>query len=51
MGELADGLRNGFYCFYCGLPIDNEEPGYPRYCSKKCEKEHNHNKEINNERI
>jgi len=36
MGEIADAMINGFMCEMCGIYLDGEEPGYPRYCSKDC---------------
>lgn len=36
MGDIADGIINGFWCQECGCLVDGEEPGYPRYC-EDCE--------------
>lgn len=33
MGEMADMMINGLLCHICGVYLDGEEPGYPRYCS------------------
>jgi hypothetical protein len=36
MGEIADMMINGEMCEMCGVVLDGESPGYPRYCSKEC---------------
>lgn len=36
MGEIADSMINGLLCCMCGVVLDGEEPGFPRYCSKDC---------------
>jgi hypothetical protein len=36
MGEIADMMLDGTLCEGCGEYIDDEVPGYPRYCSAKC---------------
>lgn len=38
MGDIADGIINGFWCQECGCLVDGEEPGYPRIC-EDCEEE------------
>ena len=38
MGDIADGMLNGLFCQLCGVVIDGEEPGYPRFCAG-CEEE------------
>jgi len=39
VGEIADDMINGFVCEMCGVYLDGEEPGYPRYCSLSCAKD------------
>lgn len=41
MGEIADDMINGFTCEMCGMFLDGEEPGYPRYCSAECADDRN----------
>ena len=36
MGEAAESLLDGTMCEGCGVYLDGESPGYPRYCSKTC---------------
>ena len=36
MGEIADSMINGEFCEMCGVFLDGESPGYPRYCSAEC---------------
>lgn len=36
MGEIAEAMLLGLLCECCGMLIDGEEPGYPRYCSEEC---------------
>jgi hypothetical protein len=36
MGEIADDMINGFVCAMCGVFLDGDEPGFPRYCSTEC---------------
>jgi len=36
MGEMAEMMLNGFFCECCGVYLDGDEPGYPRYCSRRC---------------
>lgn len=33
MGEIADMMISGLLCQTCGVLIDGEEPGYPRFCT------------------
>jgi len=37
MGEIAEAMSNGLFCACCGVMLDGEEPGYPRYCTRQCE--------------
>lgn len=39
MGDIAEGMIEGFFCQQCGCVIDGEEPGYPRFC-EDCEVEY-----------
>lgn len=39
MGEIADSMINGETCEMCGVFLDGERPGYPRYCSLECAKD------------
>lgn len=36
MGEIAEMHLDGTLCEMCGVYLDGESPGYPRYCSKEC---------------
>jgi hypothetical protein len=36
MGEIADAMINGEDCEMCGVFLDGQSPGYPRYCSLSC---------------
>lgn len=36
MGEIADSMINGEVCEMCGVWLDGESTGYPRYCSEEC---------------
>lgn len=36
MGEIADAMINGELCEMCGVALDGDAPGYPRYCSLEC---------------
>jgi len=36
MGDIADAMINGLFCASCGVILDGDEPGFPRYCSKSC---------------
>lgn len=36
MAEIAEMMLSGLLCECCGIFIDVEEPGYPRYC-EDCE--------------
>jgi hypothetical protein len=39
MGDVAEMMLNGFLCEGCGVFLDGEEPGFPRYCSPRCAKD------------
>lgn len=36
MGEIADAMIEGDLCEGCGMALDGEGYGIPRYCSKEC---------------
>ena len=36
MGDVADMMLDGLLCEGCGVFLDGEEPGFPRYCSRQC---------------
>ena len=36
MGDIADGMINGKFCEMCGMHLDGDAPGYPRYCTSEC---------------
>lgn len=38
MGEIANMMVDGVLCQQCGVLVDGDVPGYPRYC-EDCEKE------------
>lgn len=39
MGEIADSMIYGECCEMCGVPLDGEAMGFPRYCSEACAKD------------
>lgn len=39
MADIADMMLSGELCEGCGVSLDGEAPGYPRYCSKRCRKD------------
>ena len=39
MGDIADGMLGGELCEGCGMPLDGEPGGYPRWCSLECASE------------
>lgn len=38
MGDIADMMLDGVLCEGCGVYLDGDAPGYPRYC-EHCQKE------------
>lgn len=36
MGEAAEMMLDGTLCEGCGVYLDGDSPGYPRYCSARC---------------
>lgn len=36
MGEIADMMINGEMCEMCGVYLEGEAGGFPRYCSRQC---------------
>lgn len=39
--SIADDTLAGMFCYFCGgLVGEGDAPGYPRYCSEKCKKDH-----------
>jgi hypothetical protein len=36
MGEAAEMMLDGTLCECCGVALDGDSPGYPRYCSDQC---------------
>ena len=36
MGEIADMMLDGTLCEGCGVYLEGEPTGYPRYCSGAC---------------
>ncbi len=36
MGEIAEMMLEGTLCEACGVYIEGESPGHPRYCSPQC---------------
>lgn len=36
MGEIADSMISGESCEMCGVFLEGEAEGFPRYCSKEC---------------
>lgn len=43
MGEIAEAVIDGCFCYYCGEFLDGKRPGYVRYCSEECRERHNLN--------
>lgn len=39
MGDIADSMIFGEACEMCGVFLDGQQPGYPRYCSEACAKD------------
>jgi hypothetical protein len=39
MGEIADAMLEGDLCEMCGVALDGEGYGIPRYCSNQCAKD------------
>lgn len=39
MGEIADMMIGGDLCEMCGMALDGEGYGIPRYCSNECAKD------------
>jgi hypothetical protein len=39
MGEIADMMIEGDLCEACGVALDSEGYGIPRYCSSECAKD------------
>ncbi len=37
MGEIADMMLEGDLCAGCGVYLEGDGEGFPRYCSKECE--------------
>lgn len=36
MGEIAEAMLEGDLCEGCGVYIDDDARGFPRYCSREC---------------
>lgn len=36
MGEIADMMLDGTLCEACGVYIEGDGEGFPRYCSEAC---------------
>jgi translation initiation factor IF-1 len=36
MGEIAEMMLNGEVCEGCGVFLENEDRGFPVYCSNRC---------------
>jgi Zn finger protein HypA/HybF involved in hydrogenase expression len=39
MGDVADMMLDGTLCEGCGVYLEGEAPGYPRYCTS-CKHDH-----------
>jgi endogenous inhibitor of DNA gyrase (YacG/DUF329 family) len=37
VGEIADMMLEGDLCAGCGVYLEGDGEGFPRYCSKQCE--------------
>ena len=36
MGEISKMMLDGIMCAGCGVYLEGEYAGFPRYCSKQC---------------
>ena len=36
MGDIADMMLDGTLCEMCGVYLEGEADGFPRYCSAQC---------------
>ena len=39
MGDIAEMMLEGTLCEGCGVTLDGDAPGYPRYCSRSCQRD------------
>lgn len=39
MGDIADMMLDGTLCEGCGVTLRGPPPGYPRYCSRRCQQD------------
>ena len=39
MGDIADMMLEGDLCEGCGVALEGEGEGFPRYCSDECVKD------------
>lgn len=37
MGDISEMMLDGTLCEGCGVYLEGEGEGFPRYCSKQCE--------------
>lgn len=37
MGDIADMMLEGYLCACCGVYLEGDGGGFPRYCSNDCE--------------
>ena len=44
MGEIADMIIDGVLCMQCGVAIDGQSLGHPRYCSHRCRRQAEYDK-------
>lgn len=42
MGDIAEMMLDGTLCEGCGVYLEGEAPGYPRYCSRQCRSDRQH---------
>ena len=45
MGEVADMMLDGTLCEGCGVYIEGDAEGFPRYCSEACRNDRGATKE------
>ena len=46
MREILETFLDGTLCERCGVFLDGETPGYPRYCGKQCAEDRGADKNV-----
>ena len=39
MGDISEMMLDGTLCEACGVAMPGDPPGYPRYCSRRCQQD------------